>query len=134
MNFLKLFLRAIALIPGVVQGTEALFGAKTGDQACDTCLQNSCCGEFVACIKDDECVKLNNCIADCQNGTSPDGGSFDAGDTSDGGAEDQCINACLAAHPSQTAQNELLAKDTCEIDKCVKAGNPDGGLGPCGIP
>ena len=32
MNFLKLFLRAIVLIPGVVQGTEALFGAKTGDQ------------------------------------------------------------------------------------------------------
>ena len=32
MNFLKLFLRAIALIPGVVQGTEALFGAKTGAQ------------------------------------------------------------------------------------------------------
>jgi hypothetical protein len=30
MNFLKLFLRSIALIPGVVQGTEALFGAKTG--------------------------------------------------------------------------------------------------------
>jgi hypothetical protein len=32
MNFLKLFLRSIALIPGVVQGTEALFGAKTGEQ------------------------------------------------------------------------------------------------------
>ena len=28
MNFLKLFLRTIALIPGVVQGTEALFGAE----------------------------------------------------------------------------------------------------------
>ncbi len=32
MNFLKMFLRAITLIPGVVQGTEALFGAKTGEQ------------------------------------------------------------------------------------------------------
>jgi hypothetical protein len=32
MNFLKLFLRSIALVPGVVQGTEALFGAKTGEQ------------------------------------------------------------------------------------------------------
>ena len=32
MNFLKLFLRAIGLIPGVVQGTEALFGAKNGEQ------------------------------------------------------------------------------------------------------
>jgi hypothetical protein len=32
VNFLKLFLRAIGLIPGVVQGTEALFGAKNGEK------------------------------------------------------------------------------------------------------
>ncbi|HTD96125.1 MAG TPA: hypothetical protein VK627_04330 [Edaphobacter sp.] len=32
MDFLKLFLRGIALLPGVIQGTEALFGAKTGMQ------------------------------------------------------------------------------------------------------
>src|SRR5439155_23278568 len=32
MSFLKLFLRTIALIPGVVQGTEALLVAKTGEQ------------------------------------------------------------------------------------------------------
>jgi hypothetical protein len=32
MDFLKLFLRTIVLIPGVIQGTEALFGAKTGEQ------------------------------------------------------------------------------------------------------
>jgi hypothetical protein len=32
MSFLKLFLRSIALLPGVVQGTEALFGAESGEQ------------------------------------------------------------------------------------------------------
>lgn len=32
MDFLKLFLRGIALLPGVIQGTEALFGAKSGAQ------------------------------------------------------------------------------------------------------
>ncbi len=32
MNFLKIFLRTITLIPGVVQGTEGLFGAKNGEQ------------------------------------------------------------------------------------------------------
>ncbi len=32
MNFLKLFLRGIALLPSVLQGTEALFGIKTGPQ------------------------------------------------------------------------------------------------------
>jgi hypothetical protein len=32
MNFLKLFFRTIALLPGVIQGTEALFGKETGEQ------------------------------------------------------------------------------------------------------
>jgi hypothetical protein len=32
MDFLKLFLRTIVLVPGVIQGTEAMFGAKTGEQ------------------------------------------------------------------------------------------------------
>jgi hypothetical protein len=32
MDFLKLFLRSFALLPGIVQGTEALFGAETGEQ------------------------------------------------------------------------------------------------------
>ncbi len=32
MDFLKLFLRTVVLIPGVIQGTEAMFGAKTGEQ------------------------------------------------------------------------------------------------------
>ena len=32
MDFLRLFLRAIVLVPGVIQGTEAMFGAKTGEQ------------------------------------------------------------------------------------------------------
>jgi hypothetical protein len=32
MNFVKVFLRGIALLPGVIQGTEAMFGVKTGPQ------------------------------------------------------------------------------------------------------
>jgi hypothetical protein len=32
MDFLKVFLRGISLLPGVVHGTEAMFGVKTGDQ------------------------------------------------------------------------------------------------------
>ncbi len=32
MDFLKLFLRSISLLPGVIQGTESLFGEKTGPQ------------------------------------------------------------------------------------------------------
>jgi hypothetical protein len=32
MDFMKLFLRSIALIPGVVQCVESLFGVETGPQ------------------------------------------------------------------------------------------------------
>ncbi len=32
MNFFKIFLRTVTLIPGVVQGTEGLFGTKSGEQ------------------------------------------------------------------------------------------------------
>jgi hypothetical protein len=32
MNFLKLFFRTIALLPGIIQGTEVLFGKGSGEQ------------------------------------------------------------------------------------------------------
>jgi len=32
MEFLKLFLRGVALLPAVIQGIESLYGAKTGEQ------------------------------------------------------------------------------------------------------
>jgi hypothetical protein len=32
MEFLKVFLRGIALLPSVIQGVETLYGAKTGEQ------------------------------------------------------------------------------------------------------
>jgi len=32
MEFLKLFLRGIALLPALIQGVETLYGAKTGEQ------------------------------------------------------------------------------------------------------
>ena len=38
MDFLKLLLRGVALLPSVVQGVEALFGAKTGPQKKDAAL------------------------------------------------------------------------------------------------
>ena len=39
MNFLKLFLRGIALLPSLIQGVEGLFGAKTGAQKKEAALQ-----------------------------------------------------------------------------------------------
>ena len=38
MNFLKLFLRGIAILPSLIQGVETLFGAKTGAQKKDAAL------------------------------------------------------------------------------------------------
>ncbi len=38
MNFLTLFLRGVTLVPSVIQGVEALMGAKTGAQKKDAAL------------------------------------------------------------------------------------------------
>ncbi len=38
MEFLKLFLRGIALLPSLVQGVESLYGAKTGAQKKDAAI------------------------------------------------------------------------------------------------
>ena len=38
MNFLNLFLRGVTLVPSVIQGVEALMGAKTGAQKKDAAL------------------------------------------------------------------------------------------------
>jgi hypothetical protein len=38
MDFLKLFLRSISLLPSLVQGVEALYGAKSGAQKKDAAL------------------------------------------------------------------------------------------------
>jgi hypothetical protein len=39
MEFLRLFLRSIALLPTLVQGVEALYGAKTGAQKKDAAIE-----------------------------------------------------------------------------------------------
>jgi hypothetical protein len=38
MNFLKIFLRSVALLPSLVQGVESLFGAKSGSEKKDAVL------------------------------------------------------------------------------------------------
>ena len=38
MNFLNLFLRGVTLVPSVIQGVEALMGAKSGAQKKDAAL------------------------------------------------------------------------------------------------
>jgi hypothetical protein len=38
MDFLKVFLRGISLLPSLVQGVEALYGAKSGTQKKDAAI------------------------------------------------------------------------------------------------
>ncbi len=39
MQFLKVFLRSIALLPTVVQGIESLYGSRTGEQKREAAIQ-----------------------------------------------------------------------------------------------
>jgi hypothetical protein len=65
MNFLKLFLRGVAILPSLIQGIEAVYGAKTGDQ------KKSAALEIVSAA-----VKMTDAIA---NKTILNGDDFAAG-------------------------------------------------------
>ena len=70
MNFLKLFLRGISVLPSLIQGIEAIYGAKTGDQ------KKSAALEIVTAS-----VKMADAVA---NKTIVDADAFSAGLTSMG--------------------------------------------------
>jgi hypothetical protein len=65
VNFLKLFLRGIAILPSLIQGIESVYGAKTGDQ------KKSAALEIVSAA-----VKMTDAIA---NKTILDADAFTAG-------------------------------------------------------
>ena len=83
MNFLKLFLRGVALLPSLIQGIESIFGAKTGDQKKQAAL------EIVG-----SAINLTDAIAD-KKIADADGFSEGLGKVIDGVV--QCLNASLWA-------------------------------------
>jgi hypothetical protein len=83
MTFLKLFLRGIAILPSLIQGIEALYGAKTGDQ------KKSAALEMVTAA-----VKMTDAIAN-KTILNADGFSTGLGLVIDGVVA--CLNASLWA-------------------------------------
>lgn len=65
MNFLKLFLRGLALLPSLIQGIESIYGAKTGAE------KKSAALEVVS-----SAIKMTDAIA---QKTIADGDKFSAG-------------------------------------------------------
>ncbi|MFO0675986.1 MAG: hypothetical protein U0169_05595 [Polyangiaceae bacterium] len=69
--------------------------------ACETCMQENCCAETVACFKDNkDCSDLNTCVTKCgpvdrDAAVIPEGGVKDGGFTT-GNA---CVDACYKDHP-----------------------------------
>ena len=83
MNFLKMFLRGVALLPSLIQGIESIFGAKTGDQKKQAAL------EIVG-----SAINLTDAIAD-KKIADADSFSEGLGKVIDGVV--QCLNASLWA-------------------------------------
>ncbi len=83
MNFLKLFLRGIAVLPSLIQGIESVYGAKTGDQ------KKSAALEIVSAA-----VKMADAIAN-KTIVDADGFSGGLGAIIDGVVA--CLNASLWA-------------------------------------
>jgi hypothetical protein len=98
MDFLKLFLRSIALLPSLVQGIEALYGAKTGAQKKDAALA---------------IVSSSINVADAVSARQiADSGKFTAGLNLIVDGVVECLNASLWAKPSEPQQKSNPLKPT----------------------
>lgn len=85
MNFLKLFLRGIAILPSLIQGIENVYGAKTGEQ------KKSAALEIVSAA-----VKMTDAIAN-KTILNADGFSTGLGLVIDGVVA--CLNASVWSKP-----------------------------------
>ena len=83
MNFLKLFLRGIAILPSLIQGIEQIYGAKTGAEKRTAAL------EIVS-----SAIKLTDAVA-AKNIVNADGFTEGLGKVVDGVVA--CLNASLWA-------------------------------------
>jgi hypothetical protein len=83
MNFLKLFLRGIAVLPSLIQGIESVYGAKTGEQ------KKSAALEIVSAA-----VKMADLVA---NKTIADADTFTAGLSTVIDGVVACLNASIWA-------------------------------------
>ena len=83
MNFLKLFLRGIAVLPSLIQGIESIYGAKTGDE------KKSAALEIVSAA-----VKMADAVA---NKTILDANGFSSGLGTIIDGVVACLNASLWA-------------------------------------
>ncbi|HEY8078523.1 MAG TPA: hypothetical protein VIF62_30545 [Labilithrix sp.] len=100
--------------PPPPSGSTCGFGS--GDPTCDSCLDTSCCTDADACLGDADCTALLDCGNAC--------------------ADDACISACEAAHPSGAKLLDTLSTcvtSTCG-SACASAGGGPGDGGPGGPP
>ena len=91
---------------------------------CDTCMQEKCCVETVACFTAPDCATLHTCLVACNgkpgDGGGGGGGGGDGGGKGDGGggglAGTPCQKLCYAAHSPSLAGE--AAYSTCNLTKC----------------
>ncbi len=89
-------------------------GFGSGDPTCDSCLDTNCCADANACMADADCTALLDCAQPCAN--------------------DACVSACEAAHP--TGASLLGTLSTCASSTCGAAcGGPPAPPPPssCGL-
>lgn len=91
--------KAVGPSLGTKKSGAAGCGLATGDAACDTCLDASCCAQNAACVTNADCTALVACGDACR--------------------DDACIAACLSAHP--TGAKLLEGLSTCVETSCTAA-------------
>jgi predicted phage tail protein len=89
VDFLKLFLRGISLLPSLVQSVESLYGAKSGAQKKDAAIS------IVS-----SSINMADAVSSKQIADAP---KFTAGLSLIVDGVVQCLNASLWAKPSESA-------------------------------
>ncbi len=93
MDFLKLFLRTLSLLPSLIQGVESLYGAKSGAQKKDAAL------DLVS-----SSINLADAVSTKQIADAP---KFTAGLSLIVDGVVECLNASLWAKGGESAANLL---------------------------
>ncbi len=93
MDFLKLFLRTLSLLPSLIQGVESLYGAKSGAQKKDAAL------DLVS-----SSIKMADAVSTKQIADAP---KFTAGLSLIVDGVVECLNASLWAKGGESAANLL---------------------------
>lgn len=96
-------------------GGTCTLASPPSDPTCASCVESTCCARWDSCVANSDCTGYVACIRACY----PDGGTNDGGTSSDGGEGGgfACASACQKQFP--TGINDGIVVLDCEDNTCA---------------